>query len=306
MISIRTTSSDRCRSPSVGASCGTPGSPRPAPPRSAERIRNGLRFFRNDADPPASGQHDNGLTELGRPTDRDNLRTVRDRLAHRISRLVGGPTTAEPEDISEPTWHGVRLDRLSLRRRQKFKLVVVLREPGSGNDISKEYGYSGKLRDNGLIKNESEERRITLPRVTGALAGLLTVLLVLTLAVAPAKTDPNIKCGSGDLSIRGSSVFMPTIRAIAADYMSECPQAHLDTKDNGSLDGVRAVSEHTADIALSDGRQHEGEGLHNQKLAIVVYAVVVNKSVGLVSLSAHQLRGIFINGTYTNWSQLPG
>jgi hypothetical protein len=44
-------------------------------------------------------------------------------------------------------------------RRQKFKLVVVLREPDSGNvQISKEYSYAGRLRDGGLIKREGDER----------------------------------------------------------------------------------------------------------------------------------------------------
>src|SRR5262249_21311004 len=87
-------------------------------PEERKRLRNGLQFFRNDTDQPASGQHDHGPTELDRPTDRDNLRTVRDRLAHRLSRLAGGPTPAVPEGTSEPTWHGVRLDQLALRRRQ--------------------------------------------------------------------------------------------------------------------------------------------------------------------------------------------
>src|SRR5215475_4756061 len=77
-------------------------------PQERERIRNGLRFFRNDADPPASGQHTHGSTDQGRPAERDNLRTVRDRLTHRIFRLVRGPPTTTTEDISDPTWHGVR------------------------------------------------------------------------------------------------------------------------------------------------------------------------------------------------------
>src|SRR5215475_11969394 len=77
-------------------------------PQERERIRNGLQFFRNDTDPPTPGQHTHGSTDQGRPAERDNLRTVRDRLTHRIFRLVRGPPTTTTEDISDPTWHGVR------------------------------------------------------------------------------------------------------------------------------------------------------------------------------------------------------
>src|SRR5215475_8932995 len=175
-----------------------------------ERLRASLRFFRNDADRTAGH------------TDRDNLRTVRDRFVQRMSRLIGASTSALDDGAGDPTWHGVRLESLALRRRQRFKLVVVLREPdsgdgdgnGGGGKISKDYHHGGKLRENGLIKDEGEERRLSLQRVTGGLAALLTVLLVFALAFAPKPADSSIACASGQVRIVGSTVFVPTVSKI--------------------------------------------------------------------------------------------
>lgn len=272
-------------------------------PEERERLRSTLRFFRNSTEP--DGQ-----------VERDNLRTVRDRLVQRMGRFVGGTGTLPARDPSEPTWHGVRMDRLSLRRRQKFKLVVVLREPEGGGgaragETTKDYGYGGKLRENGLIKRESEDRHLTLQQITGGLAALLTVLLVLALVFAPTPTDPSLRCGTGSLRVVGSSVFAPTMRALAEDYMNRCREARLTAESTGSITGVREVAALDPDqaggvVAMADGKQPIAQnGMYAQQLAVVVYDVVVNKSAGVTALSTDRLQGIF-DGTYTDWSQLRG
>jgi ABC-type phosphate transport system substrate-binding protein len=275
-------------------------------PEERARLRANLQFFGHDA-----GAVDG-------PAARDNLRTVRDRLMQRMTRTFGGvPATTLTEDVAEPSWHGVRLDRLALKRRQKFKLVVVLREPDAGNGAtsgtgtSKEYSYSGKLRDNGLIKRESDDRHLSrLQQVTGGLAALLTVLLVLALVFAPPPADSTVGCASGDLRIVGSSVFMPALRDLAADYMAKCGHAHLDAAATGSITGVQQVAAlepgRAGDLmAAADGKQKVSAVVYAAQLAIVVYEVVVNSSTGIHALTTAELRGIY-DGTYTDWNQLRG
>ncbi|MET8155159.1 substrate-binding domain-containing protein [Sphaerisporangium sp. NPDC005289] len=261
-------------------------------PELREELRNGLRFF------PA---------EDSRPA-RDNLLTVRQRLGERLTRWV---VPQSGQDVAEPGWHGVRIDGLSLKRGQKAKLVVVLREPnGPEGEITKVVRTSGKMRDTGLIKDEGERRRVTLPRVSGALAGVLTAVLVLGLMSRPV--DGTVACAAGDLRVEGSSVFMPAMRALAEEYRSACgDDARVTTEATGSLEGVRGVIE--ADpapsrglVALSDGRSDEtGGGLRSYKIAIVVYHVVVNSGVGLSAVRAADLRKIY-DGTWTDWKQVPG
>ncbi|MEV8634917.1 substrate-binding domain-containing protein [Streptosporangium sp. NPDC051023] len=257
-----------------------------------EKLWKSLRFFATEgAQPP-----------------RDSLDTVRRRLYGRMSRLL----RASPEqDPAEPNWYGVRIEGLSLKRKEKAKLVVVLREPVSLKDdgVTKGFGYGGKLKDTGLIKDEGEPRRVTLPRVSGVLAIGLASILVMNLLSRPA--DSTIACSSGDLRIEGSSVLMSTMRAIADEYVKACGDGvRITTKANGSLEGVRTVVESdpaNADgvIALSDTRSHQHDQLYAQKLAIVVYYVVVNSGVELTTLSVEDLRKIS-DGTWKTWDQVPG
>ncbi|GAA2961838.1 PstS family phosphate ABC transporter substrate-binding protein [Actinokineospora diospyrosa] len=266
-----------------------------------EKLRAGLRFFRTDGAEPVGPTITAG--------ERDNLRTVRDKMTQRMVRWIGGQAPAPKEPEAEPRWHGVRLETLALKRKQKIKLVVVLEEPEDhpGGETSKEITVTGKLDDNGIIKDEKRERRFTLPRLTGALALALTAFLVLSLVFASPPVDPSVHCAEGELTIKGSSVFTPTMAAMAEDYMAVCSDAHISTQATGSIDGVRWLTgaDPTTSAALSDGQQHAA-GLNSLQLAVVIYHVVVNAEVPVDSLTTAELVKIY-RGEITDWNQLrPG
>ncbi|MGW0809067.1 PstS family phosphate ABC transporter substrate-binding protein [Nonomuraea sp. NPDC002799] len=223
-----------------------------------------------------------------------------------MARWVGGTPNQE---AAEPEWHGVRMDRLALKRGQKAKLVVVLREagPGGDDDITKIVHHVGKLKDAGLIKDERLARRLTLPRVSTTLVILLSLVLVLSQLSRPP--GRSIACASGELRVEGSSVLMSTMRAIADEYAKVCgDDVRITTQANGSLSGVRGALESDPArpdglIALSDGKSNYHDRLHGEKLAIVVYYVVVNSGVGLTALTLDDLRKIN-KGTWTDWKQI--
>ncbi|WP_214324339.1 PstS family phosphate ABC transporter substrate-binding protein [Nonomuraea sediminis] len=251
------------------------------------RLRNGLRFF----------------TTANRPSP-DSLQTVRGRLGERMARwLLGGQAQ---QDNPEPAWHGVRMEDLALKRGQRAKLVVVLREEDpTGEEITKVVEHTGKLRDTGMIKDEGRTRRVTLPRVSGALVIVLTALLVLSQLAQPR--DKTVACASGTLRIEGSSVFMDAMRAVAEEYMKACGDATITTNANGSLGGVRDVATAGSGdlVALSDGRSRDYANLYAEKLAIVVYYVVVNSGVGVTTLSVKDLQRIN-SGAVNDWRRIRG
>src|SRR6185436_13103871 len=136
--------------------------------------------------------------------------------------------------------------------------------------------------------------------VTGALAVLLTVFLVLSLVFVPLPSDSTVACASGELRIEGSSVVMPTMRAIADDYQRVCERegARITTTPTGSVEGVRAVSALGPDdlglLALADGKQNaDGTAPHAEQVGIVVYHVIVNAAVGVDTVTTAQLRSIY-------------
>lgn len=261
-----------------------------------DEVRRSLQFFGTGPDPEETAP---------RESARASLPTVRARMAQRVARWGGLAVAADPP--GEPVWHGVRLENLTLRRKQKFKLLVVLREP-DGNptgELGKDVKIVGDLAGAGIVHDERPERLLTLPRLTGGLAALLAAVLVLVLALPPDSNDATVACASGTLRVEGSSVFMPTMTAIADQYEQACPGATVTTSATGSIQGVReVVGGEEGVLALSDGKQAV-EGVFTQQLAIVVYHVVVHGSVGLDTITVEQLRAIYA-GAYTDWSQLRG
>jgi hypothetical protein len=111
-------------------------------------VREHLEFFSTAAATSTHGQ--------------ENLGTVRERLARRVATwLDGAPPVPRAEPESQ--LHGVRLAKLPLNRNEKFKLVLVLREPDDyGPELTKNVERDGHL-GSGRIQDEKNQRRITWP-----------------------------------------------------------------------------------------------------------------------------------------------
>ncbi|WP_409462624.1 PstS family phosphate ABC transporter substrate-binding protein [Amycolatopsis sp. GA6-003] len=257
-----------------------------------EVVRNGLEFFTHDQPTPEDGTA--------------RLSGVRALLPQRLTALL---RQSDAPAAPAPQWHGVRLEQLSLKRREKFKLVVVLRKPDEwrGGPLSKELHVTGRL-SGGRIKDERKQRWLSWPMVTGAIGVLLTGSLLSMLLVAASRgAEPG--CGTGTLAVHGSSAFARIMNSIATEYHQQCPGATITTQAVGSVSAVRELGPLPADqkdslAVLSDGKASDaGPELVTQPVAVLVYSLVVNKSVGVDQLSGEQVRGIF-SGKYTNWAQL--
>lgn len=250
------------------------------------------------------------------------LPKVRGSLLPRIREILRTTTATgpppPPPQPPPPQWHGIRLKRdLALAAKEKFKLVVVLREPASNptGDLTKGVdGPSGKR-----IKDERTVRRATWPLVTAGFGVLLAGALFAINLLVPDRavaTDPNLECVAGELAVVGSSAFTPAMVGIADQYRGACAEAGVDARltvtPTGSISGVRQLAalepaRRDTVAALSDGPVSEATGeLDRRPLAVIVYALVVNESVGIDRLTTEQVRDIY-RGRYRNWNELrPG
>lgn len=267
-------------------------------------VVNSLEFFSTDTESPT-------------PTETSTLPKVRRWLPERMREIIRTPPAAEPKPAPEPpppVWHGIRVKRsLSLVAKEKFKLVVVLREPETtpaGSLTKGVDGPSGKRR----IKNERDVRRARWPLVTAGIGVLLAgVVVAVNLVPGAAVTaDPAVECATGELAVVGSSSFTPIMTPIAEEYMAACDGATITVTGTGSIDGVREVAaaepaRRGSIAALSDGVVGEATpDLRAEPVAVIVYTMVVNESIGLDRLTADQVRGIY-SGRYRDWDELrPG
>jgi ABC-type phosphate transport system substrate-binding protein len=222
------------------------------------------------------------------------------------------------------------LPRFPMARRSGFRLLVLLTGEGHGV-IGK-----GRIRG-GQVVHETRRRS---PRSRNLAFGTVLALLVGAQAGVALGEGPPIpsSCRAGQLVIQGSTAFQPVAQQVARAYSGTCRDAAISVTGTGSYNGLTALGDSVAaggptpaavgaasagssssasssalspgdgpvQIAMSDGAAPAGyHGLVGHPVAVIIFAVVVNKSTGVFNLTTAQLQGIF-RGSITNWRQVGG
>jgi phosphate transport system substrate-binding protein len=207
----------------------------------------------------------------------------------------------------------IALPKIALNRGNGFKLFVLLTGTGSGVQ------HAGFLSGGGRGSGIRRDTRVRGPLGRGLIYGTVSAVLVGVLVgvVITASPPAPSTCAGGQLEIVGSTAFEPAIKELRGAYLNECSafdvNPDIETRMTGSRTGVRMLHEDGARgqnvsdvIAMSDGTADPSlNTLVGTPVAVLVFAVVVNNTAGLTSLTTDQLRGIY-TGAVTNWSQLGG
>ena len=197
----------------------------------------------------------------------------------------------------------IYLPRFPMKRRASFNLLVLL----SGTDR----GVLGKGRiRRGNVVRESLQRG---PLVRNIAFGAVVALLVgvqagITFGQGPSASS---SCASGRLTLEGSTAFAPVAQQIGQAYASMCRGASISVSAIATFNGLNAVNSAvhgsgTQQIAMSDGPAPDGyPALVGHPVAVIIFAVVVNKAASVYNLTVPEIRGIFA-GTIANWRQVGG
>lgn len=121
-------------------------------------------------------------------------------------------------------------------------------------------------------------------------------------------------CFTGTLHLVGSTAFERTADIIRQGYQARCRHAHVEVSAIGSNEGIRALTTgNTAStIAMHDGylkpdsdevRLH---GFRGFPVALVAFAVIVNRDTNVTGLSLHDLRSIYAQNGPTSWNRFKG
>jgi ABC-type phosphate transport system substrate-binding protein len=202
----------------------------------------------------------------------------------------------------------LQVPQLAINRGDHFKFLLVL--SGTGKEVK----HSGYLAGgaNGGIYHEPRPRgpgRRTL--IFGATTLVLVGALVAFFLVDVLQPPDN--CASGQLRVIGSTAVEPTVTELRSAYANECTRADIVIAANGSLSGVQDLDDLGAKdpaeaakvIAMSDGPAEDSPNLNGEAIAVVMFAVTVNRSAGVSALTTAQLRDIY-TGKVTNWAQVGG
>ncbi|WP_049580999.1 PstS family phosphate ABC transporter substrate-binding protein, partial [Streptomyces sp. SBT349] len=226
--------------------------------------------------------------------------------------------TAEVIDASDPTItrllreggltvHGdtVTLPKVPLNRKDHFKVLVLL--TGGGTAV----GLQGFINGGRLVEGHWRRRA---QMATSTLVVLLTASVTLLAAsfVLGNGGGAPAHCAEGELTVNGSTAFEPLLTEIRDAYAEDCPDADITIEADGSLEGIRALTEardrgdgsEDALIAASDGPSPNlPEGLVAHDVGIMIFSVVLNENLRVWDLTQDELRGIY-TGEITNWSQI--
>jgi ABC-type phosphate transport system substrate-binding protein len=201
------------------------------------------------------------------------------------------------------------IPRMAINRGDSFKFLLVLSGRGDGVTHS---GYLAGGSAGGGVYHEPRPRG---PGRRTLIFGALSLLLVGALAAlfTVDVLQPPSNCVSGQLQIIGSTAVEPTMKEVRSAYATACAHADITIAANGSRNGTRTLKDTGSKdpgaaaqlIAMSDGTAEESPDLQGRAVAVVIFAVVVNRSADVTGLSTNQLRDIYA-GRLTNWKQLGG
>jgi phosphate transport system substrate-binding protein len=117
---------------------------------------------------------------------------------------------------------------------------------------------------------------------------------------------------SGKIVINGSSALLPLTLQASNEFKKLNPKVKISASAAGSITGPQSVRKGIASIGAVDWdatqdvpgfKKFEGQVAH--KVAVIPFAAVVNKNVGVDNLTTKQLQDIF-SGKVTNWKDVGG
>jgi phosphate transport system substrate-binding protein len=130
-----------------------------------------------------------------------------------------------------------------------------------------------------------------------ALAAVLLGFSVVTTSV-PAFADTTI-------TIAGSTALLPLVKDAANAYQAAHPDVKISVSGGGSGSGIAQVAGKAVQIGDSDITAPGHPELHDNRVAVVGFAVIVHPGAGVKNLSKKQLQDIF-SGKISNWKDVGG
>jgi phosphate transport system substrate-binding protein len=107
------------------------------------------------------------------------------------------------------------------------------------------------------------------------------------------------------ITIAGSTALLPLVKDASEAYQKAHPDVQISVSGGGSGTGINQVAAKAIDIGDSDILAPGHPELHDNRVAVIGFAVVTNPDVKLKSLTKAQIQGIFSSKT-TNWKQVGG
>lgn len=111
----------------------------------------------------------------------------------------------------------------------------------------------------------------------------------------------------GRLTFAGSTTMQPLVAKLSAAFRQQHPQVIFEVAAGGSVVGIQAVHEGTADIGMASRalKAEEAQGIKVYTVGIDALAIVIHPDNPVESITLPQLQDIYM-GRIINWRELGG
>ncbi|GAB2447389.1 substrate-binding domain-containing protein [Nocardia tengchongensis] len=202
----------------------------------------------------------------------------------------------------------VDLPKVPMDRGDHYKILVILQRTAGAGEYPAPM-VRAKLK--GGRVSETRSRSGVSPKLLGLIGFLVAVIAVQFVVGLNDQDAPDAAdCGSGKLTLVGSTAFEPAVRDAATAYAKHCSSTAFTFEFDGSDRGLSRVDEDGKNdpglLAITDGPKGVGyPNLLPRALALSLFTVIVNPGVGVHDLSAQQIRDIYA-GRVDNWQLVGG
>ncbi|HEY8298157.1 MAG TPA: phosphate ABC transporter substrate-binding protein [Candidatus Baltobacteraceae bacterium] len=129
--------------------------------------------------------------------------------------------------------------------------------------------------------------------------------LITAIAIAASFALPLAALADTSITAVGSTALLPLVKESATEYQTAHPDVKISVSGGGSFVGIAQASAGQADLGDSDVVAPGSAGLTDHRVCVVAFAIAVNPSAGVSTLSSKQIRDIFA-GRVTNWKAVGG
>src|SRR2546430_195771 len=108
-------------------------------------------------------------------------------------------------------------------------------------------------------------------------------------------TPGSYSCVTGSITASGSTALAPLVKAVAQQYSTKCSGATITVNLGGSKTGLANAEAGSVNIGNSDVKADPvtQSDLVDHQVSVVIFAVIVNKGVGVTSLTTDQIKSIY-------------
>lgn len=136
---------------------------------------------------------------------------------------------------------------------------------------------------------------------------LMSLMLSSCQTLNPTPVEPSPTPLAGKITVAGSTTMQPLVGKLSELFTQRHPLVQMEVAAGGSVVGIRAVHEGTADIGMASRAltEEEAKGINVYTVGLDALAIVVNSENPVNELSLQQLQDIYF-GKITNWKNLGG